>query len=336
MKLTAASAARFFSAPQEAAALLLYGPDQGRVRQYRQQIIATLLDDPSDPFRLVTLEAETLQADPARLADECHAMSLMGGLRVIWLRDPPDTLAKELETLLAAPLPDTFLLLTAGELPPRSALRKLFEQQSHLAALPCYADEARDLAGFARRVLEENGQTIDSAALSYLCSQLGNDRDVSLQEIRKLSCYALPETQISADMVRQCIGHNRDTTLDDLCLAFSGGDMAACRASFDRLILSGTASFAIIRALQRHLHQFWQLHAKQAQGLPVTQAMQQLKPPIFYKYRPAVERQLSAWPVARLARALASLTAFERQLKSSTPCGDLQLAHLLQTLHSQA
>ena len=54
---------------------------------------ATVCPDLQDPFRVADLSAATLAADPARLADEAAQISLMGGRRVVRVRDAGDALA---------------------------------------------------------------------------------------------------------------------------------------------------------------------------------------------------------------------------------------------------
>src|SRR5471032_649022 len=133
-------------------AVVVYGNDDGLVAERGAQLARTVCEDLKDPFRVVDIAGEALKGDPARLADEFGAMSLMGGRRVIRVRPAGEESATALENLVAATAGDALIVLEASNLTPRSALRALAETESTLAAMPCYMD-----GGGAGRAGRERG-----------------------------------------------------------------------------------------------------------------------------------------------------------------------------------
>src|SRR5260370_10020527 len=88
MKLAGARVEAFLRRPDaDVRAVLLYGPDAGLVRERAETVARTICPDLQDPFRVADLAAASLVADPARLADEAAQISLMGGSRVIRVRE---------------------------------------------------------------------------------------------------------------------------------------------------------------------------------------------------------------------------------------------------------
>ena len=119
---------RFVANPDPAAqVILIFGPDQGLVRERANRLAKTVLDDLSDPFRMTDLSDTDLKQDPARLADEAAAISMMGGRRVVRVRHAGDSLSKTVKSFLENPAGDALILLEGGELTPRSSLRKILE-----------------------------------------------------------------------------------------------------------------------------------------------------------------------------------------------------------------
>ena len=87
MKISAGASDRFVAKPDPAVvAVLLYGPDRGLVQERAERLAKTVVETLDDPFRVVDLNASVLVSDPARLADEAAAQSLMGGRRVVRVR----------------------------------------------------------------------------------------------------------------------------------------------------------------------------------------------------------------------------------------------------------
>src|SRR5712692_7363522 len=94
MKLAGGRVEAFLRRPDpDIRAVLLYGPDAGLVRERAETVARTICPDLRDPFRVADLAAATLVSDPARLADEAAQISLMGGRRVVRVREAGDGLA---------------------------------------------------------------------------------------------------------------------------------------------------------------------------------------------------------------------------------------------------
>src|SRR5437660_5231916 len=103
MKLPPSRVAAFLQQPDpDIRAVLLYGPDDGLVRERAGTIARTVCADLTDPFRVADLSPATLAADPARLADEAAQLSLTGGQRVVRVRGAGDALAKLFGEFLAS------------------------------------------------------------------------------------------------------------------------------------------------------------------------------------------------------------------------------------------
>ena len=223
---------RFVHEPDPALiAVLVYGPDQGLVHERARMIVSSVVEDITDPFRVTELTATVLRDDPARLSDEVGALSLTGGRRVVRLGDAGDATTKMLDGVLStASANDILVVVEAGDLGPRSKLRKLFEGSTAAAALACYADDVRALGEVIRETLGQAGLTATPDAFSYLSDHLGNDRMISRMELEKLATYALDTGEVTLEDAEAVVGPL------DLCGRFGGNDQRGntCRGgAFD-------------------------------------------------------------------------------------------------------
>src|SRR6516225_10966465 len=125
--------------------ILLYGPDAGLVRERANALLASAVDDPSDPFSLVKLDGDELSAEPSRLIDEAMTIPLFGGRRAIRVRAGSRNFASGVDALAEIPLRDCRIVIEAGELRPDSPLRKACERARTAVAIACYPDTEREL-----------------------------------------------------------------------------------------------------------------------------------------------------------------------------------------------
>jgi len=299
-------------------AVLVFGPDEGLVRERAEALVRQIVEDPADPFRVARLTPDALKAEPTRLSDEMAAISMLGGRRVVRLEGAQDGQAAPIEQAVAA-AGDSLLIATAGELPPRSKLRKLFEQSKHLLAIACYPEEGRDLAAFLRETLEEAGLRASADALDYLAGALGGDRQVMRRELEKLCLYKADaaDRTVTLDDVRACVGDSAERGLAEIAEAVTGGEPARVDRLLDAAFAAGENPVAVLRSLARRFQQLHLLRGYMAGGESAAKAAERLTPRLFFKERDAVLRDAESWTAPRLASALSRVQAAEADCKST-------------------
>jgi len=306
--------------PAKVRAILLYGPDTGLLRERAQLLLRNLVGSTDDAFRIVTLAPADLRDDPARLVDEMAALSLTGGRRVIRVRGSDARTAERAREVLDDPREsDSVLLVEAGELAPRDAVRKLFEQHDRAAAVPCYADDERALEGVIEHALRTADLSVEPAALAYLIASLGADRGVTRQEIEKLVLYKSgdDDRNVSLADVAACVGDGAPLARDDVALAALSGDQAAMDRALERCYAVGESPVAVLRTVARHLQRLHLLALRSRTGSGAEEQIRKLRPPVFFKHVPIIRGQLRLWDLARLGQAMELVTQAELECKST-------------------
>jgi DNA polymerase-3 subunit delta len=299
--------------------VVIYGQDDGLIAERAAQLARTVCEDLKDPFRVVDIAGDALKADPARLADEYGAISLMGGRRVIRVRPAGEESASALENLAAAGAGDALIILEAGNLMPRSALRALAETEACLAALPCYADNPDDLERLVEAAARAEGLTVEDDALGWIVERLGGDRGQSRSEIDKLLLYKTSDAgkAITLADATAVMGDTSAMDIDDVVGATFDGDLGTLERALDRVFAEGGNAVQLVRALQRHADQLHLVsgHAKggnmeaalfKARGLPKGGPV-----------RRRFENHLRRWPLPRLSLALGRILEAEIECKST-------------------
>jgi len=306
--------------------VLIYGPDTGQVRELSEKAAKTVVPDLKDPFQVADLTGSTLADDPARLVDEADARSLMGGRRVVRVREAVDSAAPAVAALLesaAARNPDpedSLVVIEGGDLPARSALRKATESHDLAAVIACYRDEGRSLTDVIRESLAAHGLKATPEALDHLAANLGADRGLSRQELDKLALYmAGPDggDTVSLDDATTCVGDGSAMGLDAAVMAAADGAVGRIDMVLDRLFGEGVNAVAALRTLSTHLMRLHFLAAAVRGGQAPQQAMQRLQPKIFWKLQDQVAGQIRLWPESAAVRALTAVREAEVRCKST-------------------
>src|SRR5579871_4080387 len=250
--------------------ILLYGPDAGLVRERADTLMASAVDDPSDPFSLVKLDGDELAAEPSRLVDEALTIPLFGGRRAIRVRAGSRSFASGVDALAETPLKDCRVVIEAGELRPESPLRKACERAKTAVAIACYPDTERDLAKLIDDELRVSNLRIASDARAVLMTLLGGDRQASRNELRKLTLYAHGKGEVTLDDVMAVVADASELKIDPIVDGAFAGNPSAVETEFAKAKIAGTYPGMIISAAQRQAAWLHKTALAAAEGTPVS------------------------------------------------------------------
>lgn len=309
MRVSSSDADKLSAAPPKGwVAVLVFGSNNGLVRERADRLAKSVVPDLNDAFRVADIGADVLRKDPARLGDEAGAISMFGGRRVVRVRDATDGLASLFEGYVSDPIGDAFLVIEAGELNKTSSLRKLFEGAKAAAAIECYDDRPEDAARLIRETLTGAGWEAEADALAYLADALSADRRLLRSEMDKLMSYLGPAQKglkLTRGEAVTLIGDSGAVEIDEIADAVVEGDLK----KLDRLIVKAAESTvswtgavgAALRLFQR-LGSF----AEGAGGPSWGRSS-------YYEQR--MQAQLSGWDPARLVKAMRVLAEAEAQTR---------------------
>ena len=328
MELKAREAAAFAKARDPRyPVVLVFGRDQGLVRERAEAIARQVVPDLGDPWAVAEMSDEDLPA-PGRLADEAQALSFGGGDRVVRVRGggPPVTAAvvNLLKGIEADSVrPNAAVVIEADDLKKTSGLRKAVAKSPAAAGVPCYAENARDVMQSVRDALAAEDLTITDEALMAFAGRLGEDRGITRAETDKLILYAGPRGTragpgtVTLEDVDACLeGGTQDATFE-LWDRAASGDAKGLSEALRRAEGAGVSLLGVVRIAQgKLLRLLTALRAAEA-GQPPKAAMKSLRPPVFFAEEGAFLDQMKRWDARRLSAAAEGLFEAELAAKST-------------------
>jgi DNA polymerase-3 subunit delta len=315
-KLDARRVGTFLADPGPCRAVLLHGDDAGLVRERAEALVLAVAGSRDDPFRVAELTREAAVRGGA-LAGEAAAQSLTGGRRVVRVRDATDGLAGAVKEALAERGGgDSLIVLEAGELTARSKLRVLLEEEPRAAVIGCYRERGAELAASIGRMLKEHGVEAEPSALDWLAGRLGEDRLLMRREVEKIALYAGAGGRVGEEDAVACVAEGAALDLDEALMAATAGRAAEADRALDAAFADGANPVQVVRAALRHVQRLHLASVSMGQGGPAA-AMGALRPPVFFRHRPAFETALRLWPSAALEAAAGALLEAEKRTKTT-------------------
>ncbi|WP_149587392.1 DNA polymerase III subunit delta [Tabrizicola flagellatus] len=324
MILKGAEAARYCAKPDPGrAGLLIFGADPMRVALKRQDAIAALVGPEGEAeMRLTRLSGADLRKDASLLLDAIKAVGFFPGPRVVFVEEATDGLAETISAALKDWKPgDATIVVTAGGLTGKSALKTLFEKHPNAVSIGLYDDppgreeieEALRKAGLA---------AIDREAMADLTTLArALDPGDFRQTVEKIALYKFGDASpLTPADVAAMAPATIEAEVDELIDAVAEARAAAIGPLVRRLEGQGVLPVTICIGALRH---FRILHAAatdpQGPGVGIQKAR------VNFKQKDAMARQAGQWGARKLEAAIAILVETDLTLRSASKAPGMAL-----------
>jgi DNA polymerase-3 subunit delta len=298
--------------------ILLYGPDAGLVRERADALMASAVDDPSDPFSLVRMDGDDLAAEPSRLVEEAMTVPLFGGRRAIRVRAGSKNFVSGVDTLADSALKDCRVVIEAGDLRPESPLRKACERAKTAVAIGCYPDGERDIAKLIDEELRISNLRIAADARTSLVALLGGDRQASRNELRKLTLYAHGAGEVTLEDVMAVVADASELKLDPIVDGAFAGNSALVEVEFTKAMTAGTYPGVIMSAAQRQAALLHKASLAVADGAPASAVVESGFPRLHFSRKGVVEAALRNLNPARLVLIIDQLAIAALEMRKQS------------------
>lgn len=318
MILKGLEATRYCARPDPGkAGLLISGADPMRVTLKRQEAIAALIGPQGESeMRLTRIPAADLRKDAALLMDAMKAQGFFPGPRVAFVEDATDSLTATIDAALKDwRTGDAQIVVTAGNLTGKSALKTLFDRHPAAVSIALYDDppgreEIED-------ALKKAGLTsIDREAMTDLTALArALDPGDFRQTLEKIALYKHADpTPLTPAEIAALAPATIEAEVDELVTAVADRRAEEIGPLLRRLEGQGTQAVALCIAAMRH---FRALHMAVTDPAGVQSGIAKARG-IPFKLRDAMTRQAQQWGAPALERAISDLVETDLTLRSSS------------------
>ena len=315
MKRAGAEASRYLAKPDPAkAGLLIYGADPMRVALKRAEAVLALIGKAGEPeMRLTRITGADLRRDATLLIDAIKAIGFFPGPRLAFVEDATDTITDTIAAALKDWQPgDANILITAGALSAKSALKTLFEKHLNAVAIALYDDPPTreeietDLARAGLTLIDRDASTEIHALARTL------DPGDFRQTLEKLALYKHADpTPLTAAEVQALAPATAEADVLDLVHAAVEGKAAELGLILRRLQAQGTLPVTLCIQTLRYIRALHATATAPDQGYPSRTAG-------FGPRRAAMDRQAKTWGIRPLESAMALLVETDLTLRSTS------------------
>ena len=283
---------------------LVYGSDKGQVRHRAYQIIKELKK--KHPTDIVKVSAEELEKNS--FVDLVNQTNIFANKLIINLDiDLAPSINLDLKNFSTISSSSAnFVLLEGGNLKKNNVLVKNFSLEKNLACIPCYHDTENTIKYTIKEFSRKFNLTIDDESINYLSQKLGNDKLLTLQEIKKLSIYGNGK-KVSYNDILVSIGDSSLITINKICDSLFNSDKAPY--FFDKVIDAGYNNIVVIRSLLNHFHFLLNYKVNHSKDI------NKLKNYVHFSRYALIEKQLQLLNTKKINFIISEIFKLEKECK---------------------
>lgn len=321
MKLTSNQVESYIAkiANQKIHGCLLYGPNESLARMRFQIIAKKIVKDVSDGFLVSNLSADKIKENKAILADEFFALSMLGGRKLIMIKDCDASTLLALKSMVSSKTYElenqNFILMNAGDLDKKSALRKFIEDSQYFVALQCYEDDLAIVKKFARERLEKNGISFEARLIDALIARFGKNRQILNSEIEKMVAYLGDEKSLNIEVFEKLSGLDSEDPAGDFVIDFANQKYVQSLVNAEKLLRMKEGEVSLIRFLITY---FLKLHSAKTMievgGKSIEEAVKAQQ--LYFKIEGDFRRNLQALSLRSITDNLRRFEDCEVKIKS--------------------
>ena len=309
-------------------AALVFGTDLGITREISEKIAGLIVPNMHDPLCVISVTNQKIKEFSGILADEANASSLLGGRKLIWIKEADQTVINAVEDYIERLRTDAFLLISAGNLAKNSSLRQFCETHKSILTIACYPDEAKDVALFIRDTLAEQGIQVQPDAMPMMVERLSENRMTTRRELEKLICFLGQKKTVDVSDVQAVITDTQNASTDKFCCAVAIGNREEADKEYKLMLENGENPVSIIRILSMYFNKLLVASdVKKEQGADA--AVKKIMKPAQFRFENLFRQQVQMWKKSHILKVLDLLISAEKQVKQTGFPADLILDRVI-------
>ena len=236
--------------------------------------------------------------------------------KLIVVKKATDKILTLIETLFKKELEDVKIILVADELTKKSKLRNYFEKDKNLLCSAFYADNYQSLIFIVNDFLRNNKIEISREIINLIIERSQGSRLHLKNELEKIRNYSLNKKTINLNDVKTLSNLNDNYQVSELvdnCLAKNKIKLTKI---LNENNLSNDEVIKIIRVFLSKAKRLYEIK-KNTNNVNIDSAINNFKPPIFWKDKDLVKKQINNWTLKSIKLLLIETNKTEYLIKKN-------------------
>ena len=296
---------------------LFYGENEG----LKKDLIKLIINKNNNKREIHRFDESEILNNSDNIYNLIFSGSLFESFKVCYINKISDKSLTFIKDIIKKKPKDIIIFCLSEILEKKSKLRSLFEKEKELVCVPCYSDTQIDLNRIINYELKNLNIKLSQEAINLIINRVDGDRQNLKNEINKIKNYCLNKKAISIEEVKILTNLANNFENDEIINFSLSGEKRRFKRMIEENNFSSADSFIMQKILNKKIHRLIKIKTLQQNEKNADSAINQIKPPIFWKEKEVVKKQTNIWSLNNLYKTVEKLNKIELTSKKNYEMG---------------
>ena len=234
-----------------------------------------------------------------------------------------------IENILEKKILDTKIILNANILEKKSKLRNLFEKEEKLIIVPTYKDTSISLLEIARKFFYNYKISISQEAINLLVSRCNGDRGYLKTELDKILIYMHGKNSVNLEEIYKLTNLSENFSINELVDTSLSKNFQKTSEIINESNYKLEDGIIILRTYLQRAKRLLKIYERQNNRTNWDGLINDHKPPIFWKDKPIIKKQLENWSKSKIKDLIDNINKTEIYIKKNSSSSLLFVYNLI-------
>ncbi len=213
------------------------------------------------------------------------------------------------------------IILNAGLLETRSKLRITYEKNKELVIIPTYKDTSQTLIEITRKFFNNYKISLSQETINLLVNRCNGNRGHLKSELNKILLYMHEKRTISTEEIYKLTNLSENYSINELVNNSLSKNIKKTSEILSESNYRTEDAILILRIFLQKAKKLMELLEKLDDKKNIDSLINSSKPPIFWKDKPVVKKQLEIWSLKKIRELIDKINQTELNFKKNSQSG---------------
>lgn len=230
---------------------------------------------------------------------------------------------------------DDVIILKFNVLEKKSKLRNFIEKSDFAVITPTYKDNSHSLINIAKGFFLKEKISVSYETLNLLVNRCNGDRGYLKNELEKVSNFLTGKKVLSMKEISILTNLSENYSASELVDASLSKNLKRTQEILDENNYTQEDTYFILRVFLQKTKKILNLLENIKNENDIEKVISQHKPPIFWKDKPVVKKQLKLWTYKKIHNLIKKINDTELKIKENNTIGIILVKNFIYEIFDQ-
>ena len=293
--------------------ILIYGTNQG----YKNQVIKEFFEKLFEGEILRFDENEILNNHEEFISNLMNK-SLFDDNKLIIISRTSDKILKFVNEIIERKIEKIKIIINSDNLEKKSKLRILFEKEKEFVCIPFYEDNNKSLSLIAQNFFRQKNIKVSQEIINLLIGRSRGDRGNLINELNKIEILSITKKSIDIEDILKLTNLSENYSVFELAENYLAKNKKQVSKILNENNFANDECVLILRTILNRLKRLLKLKESQIQTDNIDLTISSFKPPIFWKEKDVVKKQIQSWSDDEVKKMIYKINDLEILVKKNS------------------